>query len=117
MVGGWRRIWTLVESVVAFAAVLAASTVIYLLGRLRAPKPLRNREKVSMYACGERARSGRLAINVTLYKYLVYFIILDSSVLLMAFASLVINPTSLLPLMIYFFTILTAVLLLAVGGD
>jgi NADH:ubiquinone oxidoreductase subunit 3 (subunit A) len=116
-VSGWRRIWTLVESVIAFAAVLAASTIIYLLGRLKAPKTPRNREKSSMYACGETVHSRRLAINITLYKYLVYFIILDSSVLIMAFASLATNPTSLAPLMIYLFTVFAAVLLLAVDGD
>lgn len=108
---------TLDESIAAFAAILAASLTIYFLGRLTAPKPPKNREKVSMYACGERTRSARLAMNITFYKYLVYFIILDSCVLILAFASLAVNPTSLIPLMIYFFTILTAVLLLAAGGD
>jgi len=111
------RIWTLIESLIAFLTVLTVSSVIYLLGRLKAPKSSRNREKVSMYACGERARSGRLTINITLYKYLVYFMILDSSVLFLAFASLAINPGSILPLIIYLFAILTAMLLLAVGGD
>ena len=101
---------------IAFAAILAASTIIYLLGRLKAPKTSRNREKTSMYACGETFRSRRLAINITLYKYLVYFIILDSSVLIMAFASLATNPTSLAPLMIYLFTIFAAVLLLSADG-
>jgi len=89
----------------------------YLLGRLKAPKLPARRQKVSMYACGERARSGRLVINVTMYKYLVYFMILDSSALMIAFSSLSTNPTSLLPLMIYLSTILAATLVLALGGD
>jgi NADH:ubiquinone oxidoreductase subunit 3 (subunit A) len=101
---------------VAFLMVLGVSAAIYLIGRLKAPKPVKIREKVSAYACGEKARVGRIAINITLYKYLVYFVILDSSVLIMAFASLAVNSMSLLPLMIYLFMILTATLLLAVGG-
>lgn len=101
---------------IAFAAILAASTIIYLLGRLKAPRTSRNREKISMYACGETFHPRRLAINITLYKYLVYFIILDSSVLIMAFASLATSPTSLAPLMIYLFTIFAAVLLLSADG-
>lgn len=70
-----------------------------------------------MYACGERLRSRRLAVTITLYKYLIYFVILDSSVLIMAFASLAVKATSLFLLLIYLFTILTAVLLLTSGGD
>jgi len=103
--------------VVAFTAVLMSSIGIYLLSKLKSARAPRNREKVSMYACGEKIRSGRVLINITLYKYLVYFIILDSSVLMMAFASLVTNPASLLPLMIYLSTVLAAVLLLAFGGE
>ena len=89
----------------------------YLLGRLKAPRLPAKRHKVSMYACGEKARSGRLVINVPLYKYLVYFIILDSSALMIAFASLSVSSTSLLSLMIYLSTILAATLLLALGGE
>ena len=97
--------------------ILFISAVIYSLSRLKAPKPIRNREKMSTYACGEKVHTGRLAINITLYKYLVYFVIIDSSILLMAFASLATNPTSFFPLIIYLLTILTAVLILAVSGD
>ena len=115
--GGRRRIWTFAESIVAFLAVLAASAVIYLVGRLKAPKLPAKGQKVSMYACGEKARSGRLVINVTSYKYLVYFIILDSSALMIAFASLSVSSASLLSLMIYLSIILAATLLLALGGE
>ena len=117
MADGRRRIWTFAESIAAFLTVLAASAVIYLLGRLKAPKLPARRQKVAMYACGEKAHSSRLAINVTSYKYLVYFIILDSSPLMIAFASWSVSPTSLLSLMIYLSVILAAALLLALGGD
>jgi len=70
-----------------------------------------------MYACGERVRSGRFVINITLYKYLVYFIILDSSVLLLAFATLTPTPISLPLLLVYISTLLAATILLATGGD
>jgi NADH:ubiquinone oxidoreductase subunit 3 (subunit A) len=117
MVDGRRRIWTFAESVIAFLTVLLASTVIYALGRLKAPKPPARREKVSLYACGEKVRSARLSINVTPYKYLVYFIILDASTLMIAFASLSTSSATVLPLMIYLSTILAATIILALGGD
>jgi len=102
---------------VAFATVLVTSIVIYLVGRLKAPKPPRNREKLSMYACGERVRSSRLNVNITFYKYLVYFVILDTSILMIAFASLASDLSVLLTLLIYLLTVLTAIIVLAMGGD
>jgi NADH:ubiquinone oxidoreductase subunit 3 (subunit A) len=117
LIDGWRRRWTLGESLAAFMVVLAVSATIYLIAGLKAPKPAKNREKVSAYACGEKVHIGRIAINITLYKYLVYFVILDASVLIIAFASLAINPASLLPLTIYLLMILAATLLLSIGGE
>jgi hypothetical protein len=68
-----------------------------------------------MYACGEKVFATRLLVNVSLYKYLIFFVILDSPALLLAFGALaleVINPFSLL---IYLGIILAADLLL-LGG-
>jgi len=68
-----------------------------------------------MYACGEKVFSKRLLVNVTLYKYLIFFVIIDSPALILAFAALaleIINPFSLL---IYLAIILAADLLL-LGG-
>ncbi len=107
----------LIESLIAFLAILAVSSVIYLLGRVKAPTASKSREKISMYACGERLRFRRLAVTVTMSKYLIYFVILDSSVLIIAFASLALKAMSLFLILIYLFTILTAVLLLTSGGD
>jgi len=74
-----------------------------------------NEEKSAMYACGEKVFSKRLLVNVTLYKYLIFFVIIDSPALILAFAALaleIINPFSLL---IYLGIILAADLLL-LGG-
>jgi len=87
-----------------------------LISRWKAPKPPKSRDKLSMYACGERLPFQRLRITVTLYKYLIYFVIVDSSVLLMAFASLAVGTMSPYPLLMYLLTVLTALLLL-LGGD
>lgn len=111
-----RRIQTILESVVAFVSVLAASLIIYLIGKLVAPKSTKAEEKVSMYACGEKVLSQKLKISNTLYKYLIYFVIIDSSAVIVAFASLAIHSVNEFFLLTYLFTILASSLLLP-GGD
>jgi len=106
----------MIESIVVFLLILGVSSAIYLLGRQWAPKPHKSEEKSAMYACGERMRPMRVKITVTLYKYLIYFVIIDSSVLIMAFAALALEMMNSFPLLLYLFTILTATLLL-LGGD
>jgi NADH:ubiquinone oxidoreductase subunit 3 (subunit A) len=104
-----------VEPLVAFLIILILSSLIYLSSRLLTPKTTANEEKSSMYACGEKVFSKRLPVNVTLYKYLIFFVIIDSPALILAFAALaleMINPFSLL---IYLAIILAADLLL-LGG-
>jgi hypothetical protein len=54
---------------------------------------------------------------VSLYKYLIYFVILDSSVLLVAFAYSALTVTSIPLFMIYLLTVLASVFLLLEGGD
>jgi hypothetical protein len=58
-----------------------------------------------------------LRINVSLYKYLIYFVILDSSVLLVAFASLASGATSIIAVLLYLATVLVAALLLIEGSE
>jgi len=111
-----RRIQTILESVVAFVAVLVVSSIIYLIGKLVAPESTKTEAKVSMYACGEKVASQRLKISHTLYKYLIYFVTIDSSVVIMAFASLAIYGINAFFLLAYLFTVLTSSLLL-LGGD
>ena len=105
----------LVESLAAFLIILILVSILYLSSRLLAPKTLANEEKNAMYACGEKVSTKRLLVNVSLYKYLIFFVIIDSPALILAFAALaleMINPFSLL---IYLGIILAADLLL-LGG-
>jgi len=104
-----------VESLVAFLIILIVSSLIYLSSRLLTQKTPASEEKSSMYACGEKVFSKRLLVNVSLYKYLIFFVIIDSPALILAFAALslaMINPFHLL---IYLGIILSADLLL-LGG-
>jgi hypothetical protein len=68
-----------------------------------------------MYACGEKVFSKRLLVNVTLYKYLIFFVIIDSPALILAFAALALEIISPFILLIYLGIILVADLLL-LGG-
>jgi NADH:ubiquinone oxidoreductase subunit 3 (subunit A) len=68
-----------------------------------------------MYACGEKMFSKRLLVNVTLYKYLIFFVIIDSPALILAFAALALEMISPFILLIYLAIILAADLLL-LGG-
>jgi NADH:ubiquinone oxidoreductase subunit 3 (subunit A) len=87
-----------------------------MLGHLLSPKPVQSENGKATYACGEKAAFPQLKINVSLYKYLIYFVILDSSVLLIAFASLVLCTANMLLFMFYLATVLVSVFLL-IGGE
>ena len=107
---------TLVESIIAFTLITAAAAFIYVLGRRAAPKPVQTENATSTYACGERAPIQKQRITVTLSKYLIYFVILDSSVLLLAFATLITQGVNMPLLLIYLGMILASSLLLLEGG-
>ncbi len=106
----------LVEAAIAFLLILAAASLIYYLGRRASPKPVQSEDERSEYACGEKAPLQRLRISVSLYKYLIYFTILDSSVLLLAFAALG-QGLNITFLVLYLSMILASSLLLFEGGD
>jgi NADH:ubiquinone oxidoreductase subunit 3 (subunit A) len=108
---------TFVEPIVAFILIFAASSLIYLLGRHLSPKPVETENGHSTYACGEKAAFSKLRINVSLYKYLIYFIVLDSSVLLVAFASLALSTANVLLLIFYLFIIFVSGFFLVERGD
>ena len=110
-------LFTLGEFATAFILIFAASSLIYIFGRWLSPKPVRSENGQSTYACGEKAAFPKLKINVSLYKYLIYFVILDSSVLLVAFASLALLTANMLLFMFYLFIVLISGLLLLGGGD
>ena len=104
-----------VESLVAFLIILIISSLMYLSSRLLTQKTPASEEKSSMYACGEKVFSKRLLVNVSLYKYLIYFVIIDSPALILAFAALTLTMINPFHLLIYLAIILVADLLL-LGG-
>jgi NADH:ubiquinone oxidoreductase subunit 3 (subunit A) len=106
----------LVESLTAFILITAASLLIYALGRRASPKPAQSENERATYACGEIAPLQKLKINISLYKYLIYFVIFDSSVLLLAFAALLSQGTNVTLLIIYLFMMFASSLLLIEGG-
>ncbi|MCS7096198.1 MAG: NADH-quinone oxidoreductase subunit A [Nitrososphaerota archaeon] len=102
----------------AFGLLLAASITIYALGWVVSTKSsTKNSDKKSPYACGEKTFFSRVRINVALPKYLIYFMILDSSVLLVAFASLSLQHLDFSSLLIYLLLILATVFMLFEGGE
>lgn len=105
-----------VESLIAFLLILAAAFFVYALGRRASPKHVQSENERSEYACGEKAPIQRLKINITLYKYLIYFAIFDSSVLLLAFATLSGQGINVTLLILYLFIMLASSLILLEGG-
>lgn len=106
----------IVEATVAFVLLLVAALFVYGLGRRVAPKPAQSDGERSAYACGEKATFPGLKVNVSLYKYLIYFVVLDSSVLLIAFGSFTGHAINTTLLIVYLFVMLGSSLLLLEGG-
>lgn len=89
----------MIELLIAFFLVLFCSLIMYILPGRLIQKPIRNNLKSKMYSCGENVIPKKLSVNVSLYKYLIFFVILDSPSFIIAFGSLaldVINPFNLL---------------------
>jgi NADH:ubiquinone oxidoreductase subunit 3 (subunit A) len=106
----------LVESIVAFILILATASLIYTLGRRVSPKPVQSENEQASYACGERANFHGLKVNISLYKFLIYFVIFDSAVLLLAFAAFMTTGTNTILLILYLFMLLASSLILLEGG-
>ncbi len=106
----------LLESIIAFLLIVAAASIIYVLGRRASPKPQKVGNATLTYACGERAPVQKQRITVTLSKYLIYFVVLDSSVLLLAFATLITQGVN-VPLLLLYLGIMLASSLLLLGGE
>jgi NADH:ubiquinone oxidoreductase subunit 3 (subunit A) len=106
-----------VELMVTLVLILALSCLIYLFGCLFSAKPLRNGDGKSAYACGEKADLGKFRISISHHKYLIYFVILDSSVLLVAFASTALQAANVLLFILYLLIVFMSGLLLFDGGD
>lgn len=103
------------ESLVAFLIILSVATLIYFFSQWAANKTPSSQEQISMYACGEKMESKRLLVNVSLYKYLIYFVIIDSPALIAAFAALALEMINPFHLLIYLGIVLAADFLL-LGG-
>jgi len=107
----------LVEALIAFVLIFVSTLVIYALGKRSAPKTTISDNEQAAYACGEKVTFHGVRINVSLYKYLIYFVIFDSAVLLLAFASFSLTGTNPLFLFLYLGIILAAGLVLLEGGN
>jgi NADH:ubiquinone oxidoreductase subunit 3 (subunit A) len=106
----------LIEALIAFVLIFISTLIIYALGKRSAPKTTVSENEQASYACGEKVSYHGLKINVSLYKYLIYFVIFDASVLLVAFASFSLAGTNPLYLFLYLGIILAAGLVLLEGG-
>lgn len=96
--------------------ILLSASLVYLLGRRAAPKPAQSENECMTYACGEKIPLQKLKISVPLSRYLIYFVILDSSVLLLAFATLFTQGINTPLFLLYLFMMLASSLLLLEGG-
>ena len=105
------------EFIIAFTLILAIASIIYMLGRRSSPKPTQCENIRLAYACGEKPNFKGLKVNVSLYKYLIYFVILDSSVLLVAFASITGSLTNPILVLLYLGMMLASSALLFDGGN
>lgn len=106
----------IVEALIAFVLIFIATYAIYAIGKRSAPKTTISENEQAAYACGEKVSFQGLKINVSLYKYLIYFVIFDTSVLMLAFAAIAIAAANPLLLIVYLGIILAAGLVLLEGG-
>jgi len=107
----------ILEAIVAFILVLISTLVIFFIGKSSAPKTVIGENEQASYACGEKVHFHGLKINVSLYKYLIFFVIFDTSILVLAFASLSIISINPLIMILYIGVILAAGLVLFQGGE
>jgi NADH:ubiquinone oxidoreductase subunit 3 (subunit A) len=82
-----------------------------------APKTNNRELGRTQYACGEKPLKTPQRIQASLYKYILYFLIVDSSLLILAYATLDVVTLNPIPLVVYLSTILVSVLLFLDGGD
>jgi NADH:ubiquinone oxidoreductase subunit 3 (subunit A) len=98
-------------------ATFVISLIVYIFSAIFSCKSARNEpDKRLPYACGERIASLSSRIIVSLYRYVIYFIILDSSLLIAAFASLALNPFNTWLFCLYIILLLISSFLL-LGGE
>ncbi|MGD6851238.1 MAG: NADH-quinone oxidoreductase subunit A [Candidatus Bathyarchaeia archaeon] len=106
----------ILEAILAFVLIFVATYAIYAIGKRSAPKTTISENEQAAYACGEKVSFQGLKINVSLYKYLIYFVVFDTSVLVLAFASFALAQVNPLLLVLYIGIILAAGIVLIDGG-
>jgi len=108
----------IITTILAFALIFISAYIIYAIGRHSAPKTKHGVNHEMGYACGEKVVFSSPKINISLYKYLIYFVIFDSAILLLSFASLAITSISLNPIFVvlYLAIILASGVILLDGG-
>lgn len=106
----------ILEALVAFGLIFIATYVIYAIGRRSAPKTAISENEQAAYACGEKVTFRTIRINVSLYKYIIYFVVFDTTVLVLSFAAFAIATTNPLLLILYLGIILAAGWALVEGG-
>ena len=108
--------FTVTEYLIAFLMILSASSLICILGNRLAPKTENRDLGKAQYACGEKPIKVPQRLQASLYRYLVYFLVIDSSLLIIAFSVFEITIVNILPLMMYLSIILVSVFLFLDGG-
>ncbi|MGE5188122.1 MAG: NADH-quinone oxidoreductase subunit A [Betaproteobacteria bacterium] len=106
----------ILEALVALVLIFIATYAIYAIGRRSAPKTAISENEQAAYACGEKVTFRTIRINVSLYKYIIYFVVFDTTVLVLAFASFAAATTNPLLLILYLGIILAAGWALVEGG-
>ena len=106
----------IIEALVAFVLIFISTYAIYAIGRRSAPKTAISENEQAAYACGEKVTFRTIRINVSLFKYIIYFVVFDTTVLVLAFASFAIATTNPLLLILYLGIILAAGWALVEGG-
>jgi NADH:ubiquinone oxidoreductase subunit 3 (subunit A) len=103
------------EAFIAFILIFVTALAIYTIGKRSAPKTTISENAQSAYACGEKITFFGLKINVSLYKYIIYFVVFDSAVIVLAFAALNIAALNPFLIILYLGIILAAGLVLVEG--
>ena len=105
------------KALLAFLIVLGTCAMLFVSSGGRSRRSAKDKQKTAMYACGERAVHQTLRITVTSYKYLIYFMVFDAPVILVALSSLAASIVNLVLLLAYLFAAFIALLLLTGGSD
>jgi NADH:ubiquinone oxidoreductase subunit 3 (subunit A) len=106
----------LIAAIVAFILIFISAYAIYAIGRHLAPKTKPGVNHEMGYACGEKVVFNSPKINISLYKYLIYFVIFDSAILLLAFASVAIASINPLLIILYLGILFASGFILLDGG-